>query len=88
MHADIHPGNIIMSAGSADVLAIVDWHEVGWCPDFWEYIRAFWTVDWKVKDDWKDHIGMLFSLLTRMNFWRSISTTRLGVLSDPLVFSN
>ncbi|RDB23608.1 hypothetical protein Hypma_009135 [Hypsizygus marmoreus] len=56
-HADLHPGNIIMSPTSIEVIGIVDWHGSGWYPDFWEYIKAFWTVDWTSKDDWKDYIG-------------------------------
>jgi thiamine kinase-like enzyme len=56
-HADLNPGNIMMSATSSDVLAIIDWHGGGWYPDFWEYIKAFWTVDWKSSDDWKDYVG-------------------------------
>jgi len=57
-HTDLHPGNIIISARTTDVLAIVDWHGSGWYPDFWEYIKGFWTVDWESEEDWKDHIGM------------------------------
>jgi hypothetical protein len=48
----------MMSATSNDVLGIIDWHGSGWYPDFWEYIKAFWTVDCKSRDDWKDHVGM------------------------------
>lgn len=56
-HADLHPSNIMMSATSSDVLAIIDWHGGGWYPDFWEYIKAFWTVDRESPDDWKDYVG-------------------------------
>ncbi|KAF8063441.1 kinase-like domain-containing protein, partial [Lyophyllum atratum] len=57
-HCDLHPGNIVMSPTSTDVLAIIDWHGSGWFPEFWEYIKAFYTVNWKSDDDWKDHIAM------------------------------
>ncbi|GLB43422.1 putative phosphotransferase enzyme family protein [Lyophyllum shimeji] len=58
-HADLHRRNIIMSATSTDVLGIIDWHEGGWYPEFWEYIKSFWTVDWwNTDDDWKDYVGI------------------------------
>jgi hypothetical protein len=47
----------MMSATSSDVLGIIDWHRSGWYPDFWGYIKAFWTADWESRDDWKDCIG-------------------------------
>ncbi|KAF8056557.1 hypothetical protein FPV67DRAFT_1658215 [Lyophyllum atratum] len=30
----------------------------GWTPEFWEYIKAFFTVDGNSDGDWKDHIAM------------------------------
>lgn len=48
-----------MSATSTEVLAIVDWHEAGWYPEFWEYIKSHWTNEWWIPDnDWKDYFSV------------------------------
>jgi thiamine kinase-like enzyme len=58
-HADLHLANVIMSATSTEVLAIVDWHEAGWYPEFWEYIKSHWTNEWWIPDnDWKDYFSV------------------------------
>ncbi|EDU49688.1 conserved hypothetical protein [Pyrenophora tritici-repentis Pt-1C-BFP] len=45
-HADLHPSNIMVSAnGSSHVLAIIDWHQSGWYPEYWEYCKALYTAD-------------------------------------------
>jgi thiamine kinase-like enzyme len=43
-HADLHPGNILISKhGPVQILAIVDWGQSGWYPDYWEYCKAAYT---------------------------------------------
>ncbi|KNG84887.1 phosphotransferase enzyme family protein [Aspergillus nomiae NRRL 13137] len=50
-HADLHRGNIIVSTtGPARILAIVDWAQAGWYPDYWEYCKARYTC-W-YEDEW------------------------------------
>lgn len=45
-HNDLHPGNIIVSAvGPPTVCAIIDWHQSGWYPDFWEYCKTRYIAD-------------------------------------------
>jgi thiamine kinase-like enzyme len=40
-HSDIHQANIIVSpSGPPKILAVVDWEQAGWYPDYWEYCRA------------------------------------------------
>lgn len=40
-HADLHGGNIILSLSKPpQVLAIVDWAQAGWYPDYWEYCKV------------------------------------------------
>lgn len=50
-HGDLHRSNIIVSPsteGPPVVRAIVDWHQSGWYPAYWEYCKAMWTADpWK-----------------------------------------
>ncbi|USP78884.1 kinase-like protein [Curvularia clavata] len=44
-HADLHRSNIMVSAdGSGQVLAIIDWHQSGWYPNYWEYCKALYTA--------------------------------------------
>ncbi|PYI06690.1 hypothetical protein BO78DRAFT_314803, partial [Aspergillus sclerotiicarbonarius CBS 121057] len=51
-HGDLHRGNIIVSStGPPRVLAIVDWAQSGWCPDYWEYCKALYTC-W-YEDEWR-----------------------------------
>lgn len=51
-HGDLHRGNIIVSsAAPARILAIVDWAQAGWYPDYWEYCKALYTC-W-YEDEWR-----------------------------------
>lgn len=59
-HGDLHRSNIIVSATSpAYVLAIIDWEQSGWYPDYWEYCKTLYTAgvweDW-ISDGWVDRI--------------------------------
>ena len=47
-HADLHKGNIIVSRGpdsSPRVAAILDWHQSGWYPIDWEWLKARWMCE-------------------------------------------
>ncbi|EXJ81056.1 hypothetical protein A1O3_07344 [Capronia epimyces CBS 606.96] len=49
-HADVHPTNIIVSTsgfGPARVLALIDWGQSGWYPDYWEYFKICYTTHWE-----------------------------------------
>ncbi|KAJ0425253.1 kinase-like domain-containing protein [Aspergillus carlsbadensis] len=51
-HADLHRGNIMISSTAPfRVIAIVDWGQAGWYPDYWEYCKAFYTC-W-YEDEWR-----------------------------------
>lgn len=50
-HGDLHQSNIIVSSSSPTrVLAIIDWEQSGWYPDYWEYCKANYTVH--EDDEW------------------------------------
>lgn len=52
-HGDLHPSNIIVSSesnGNPKIVAIIDWHQSGWYPDYWEYNKALWTA--KIGGEW------------------------------------
>lgn len=45
-HSDFHRANIIVSAaGPPKILAILDWHQSGWYPAYWEYCKAQYVAD-------------------------------------------
>jgi thiamine kinase-like enzyme len=47
-HGDLRPANIIVTSTSpAKVVAIVDWEQAGWYPDYWEYCKAMYTTDYE-----------------------------------------
>lgn len=53
-HADLHPSNMIVSADSdCRVVAIIDWHQAGWYPGYWEFCKAQYAVqgssEWATK---------------------------------------
>ncbi|KAK6496158.1 hypothetical protein TWF481_002182 [Arthrobotrys musiformis] len=52
-HCDFHPKNILISPEeeSFKIAAIVDWHQSGWYPSYWERCKAEWGngYDWAEK---------------------------------------
>lgn len=45
-HSDLHPSNILVSLESpCQIIAIVDWQQSGWYPDYWEFCKAEYAVD-------------------------------------------
>ncbi|WJG37261.1 uncharacterized protein FOBCDRAFT_254429 [Fusarium oxysporum Fo47] len=47
-HADLHQSNIMVSEGwPSRVVAIIDWHQSGWYPDYWEFYKAEYTNHWE-----------------------------------------
>ncbi|KAJ4299768.1 hypothetical protein N0V90_005014 [Kalmusia sp. IMI 367209] len=54
-HGDLRPANIIVTASSpAKVVAIVDWEQAGWYPDYWEYCKAVFTTSYD--GEWRGYI--------------------------------
>ncbi|KAF2722519.1 kinase-like protein [Polychaeton citri CBS 116435] len=51
-HADVHPRNIMVTAsGPPRVLAIIDWGQSGWYPDWWEHFKMCYTTHYE--GDWR-----------------------------------
>ncbi|EFR00617.1 phosphotransferase enzyme family protein [Nannizzia gypsea CBS 118893] len=45
-HADLHARNIIISRdNSPKILALIDWEQSGWYPEYWEWCKACYTSD-------------------------------------------
>jgi Phosphotransferase enzyme family len=50
-HGDMHQTNVIISTTSPPrVLAVIDWGQSGWYPDYWEHCKASYTCWWE--DEW------------------------------------
>ncbi len=54
-HADLHRGNnIVSSTNPPEIVAIVDWGQAGWYPDYWEYCKAAYTSyhsgNWRIPE--------------------------------------
>jgi hypothetical protein len=50
-HADLHRGNVIVARnGPPRILAILDWAQSGWYPDYWEYGKAQFLA--RQDDEW------------------------------------
>jgi thiamine kinase-like enzyme len=45
-HSDLHPSNILISAERPHrIVAIIDWQQSGWYPDYWEFCKAEYTTE-------------------------------------------
>jgi aminoglycoside phosphotransferase (APT) family kinase protein len=55
-HGDFAPRNIIVKDGK--LAAIIDWEFSGWYPEYWEFVKAFNVVDYKLK--WHNYVGQVF----------------------------
>ena len=52
-HADLHPSNIIIfKTQPYRVLAIVDWGQSGWYPDYWGFCKAEYTSTARPGSEW------------------------------------
>jgi thiamine kinase-like enzyme len=47
-HRDLTLGNIIISGppGSQRITGIVDWEQAGWYPEYWEYCKLLYGVEY------------------------------------------
>ncbi|KAH9919337.1 kinase-like domain-containing protein [Fomitopsis serialis] len=71
-HGDLHPRNIMVSrpgdSSPPRVLAIVDWHQSGWCPAYWEYCKAAFSADWK--GSWFKHMSSWLEPFEGFPYWQ------------------
>ena len=79
-HGDLHRSNIIVSAkkdGPVRVRAIVDWHQSGWLPSYWEYCKARWTAN--MGKQWeKNYLPKFLEEYESYDYWHFF-VLRLGV---------
>lgn len=54
-HADLHPSNIIVSPDSpSTIVALIDWEQSGWYPDYWEFCKAEYTAE--IGSEWHGYM--------------------------------
>ena len=59
-HNDLAQSNILISKpgdGQTRIIALIDWHQSGWYPEPWEWLKAFIVA--YPGSDWRDYIGPL-----------------------------
>ena len=58
-HGDLHAGNVIVRMCDENVLlvGVVDWETCGWYPEYWEYVKALFTMPYKGSlSDWWEYL--------------------------------
>lgn len=74
-HNDLHRRNIMVSAqgdGDARILALVDWHQSGWLPSFWEWCKAYWCI--RPDEDWAKYLPMFLEPFPAYDYWAYFSS--------------
>lgn len=70
-HGDLHRTNIIVSPegeGAPRVLAIIDWHQSGWFPAYWESCKARWTAI--IGDEWvTEYLPRILKPCMQYDYW-------------------
>ncbi|KAE9369000.1 kinase-like protein [Stipitochalara longipes BDJ] len=68
-HADLHPSNIMVSTENpCRVVAIIDWHQSGWYPAYWEYCKAVYTAE--LNGEWEtEYIPRFLEVADCIDAW-------------------
>lgn len=69
-HGDLSRSNIIVSpeGAPAHVAAIVDWHQAGWLPEYWEFCKARWTTH--IGEEWEtDYLPKILTQYEGYDYW-------------------
>ena len=67
-HVDLHRSNIMITPSKPRrVLALVDWEESGWLPEYWEARKAEYTVD---REEWSRYLPVILDQYgSRVDAW-------------------
>jgi thiamine kinase-like enzyme len=64
-HGDLTLGNIMVAGdpGSKDIVGIIDWEQAGWYPEYWEYCKLLYGVEysheWRA-EGWAEQVMAAF----------------------------
>ncbi|QPH09314.1 hypothetical protein C2857_000026 [Epichloe festucae Fl1] len=54
-HADLHPSNVIVNPDCpSTIVALIDWEQSGWYPDYWEFCKAEYTAE--IGSEWHGYM--------------------------------
>lgn len=54
-HSDLHPSNIMVDPENPSaIVAVIDWAQSGWYPDYWEFCKAEYTAD--PTSEWQQYL--------------------------------
>ncbi|CAK7245296.1 MAG: hypothetical protein STHCBS139747_006872 [Sporothrix thermara] len=56
-HGDLAPRNILVRDGA--IVALIDWEDSGWLPEYWEYVKLFQRMA-AMERDWPDYAADMF----------------------------
>ena len=79
-HGDLHRSNILISlpeAGPACAIAVIDWHQSGWYPRYWEFLKAIWTSD--IYGEWAQKYIPQFLEPASLDYWRAFEWITLSL---------
>ncbi|KAJ1956088.1 hypothetical protein GGI12_005398 [Dipsacomyces acuminosporus] len=57
-HGDIAPRNILVDS-DWNIVAIVDWQQSGFYPEYWDYVCSLRADDWS--SDWESHLSSIIT---------------------------
>jgi aminoglycoside phosphotransferase (APT) family kinase protein len=63
-HGDLAPRNILVREGK--VVAVLDWENAGWYPEYWEFVKTFNALDQRC--NWYDYVDKIFPVRYEQEF--------------------
>ena len=69
-HGDLHRSNIMLSSIGTPprIIAIIDFHQSGWLPEYWEFCKALWTTS--AGEAWEqEYLPMVLERNDVYNVW-------------------
>ncbi|CAK7224197.1 hypothetical protein SCUCBS95973_005438 [Sporothrix curviconia] len=61
-HGDLAPRNILVRDRDKAIVALVDWEDAGWYPEYWEYVKLFQRMA-AMERDWPSYAADIFPQL-------------------------
>ncbi|PQE13547.1 kinase-like domain protein [Rutstroemia sp. NJR-2017a WRK4] len=63
-HGDLAPRNMIVRDGK--VVAVLDWENAGWYPEYWDFVKTFNALDQRC--NWYDYVDRIFPVRYEQEF--------------------
>lgn len=60
--------------GEPRVVAIIDWHQSGWLPSYWEYCKANWTAPYQ-EESWAWYLPIIIRPSPVFDTWHAIAAS-------------